>query len=57
MVIHIAKITTQVNQVLDVFYVTDEGGAKIVDPGRLEHVRAEIAEQLRLLAGPDPAAA
>lgn len=57
LVIHIAKITTQVNQVLDVFYVTDEGGAKIVDPGRLEHVRAEIAEQLRLLAGPDPAAA
>jgi [protein-PII] uridylyltransferase len=57
LVIHLAKITTQVHQVFDVFYVTDEGGAKITDPERLECIRAEIARQLRSLAVPDPPAA
>jgi [protein-PII] uridylyltransferase len=34
--IHLAKITTNVDQVLDVFYVTDRGGVKIADPESLE---------------------
>ena len=57
LVIHLAKITTQVHQVFDVFYVTDTAGAKIIDGERLQHVRDEIASQLRLLGGTGPAAA
>jgi [protein-PII] uridylyltransferase len=30
--IHLAKVTTNVDQVLDVFYVTDHRGAKVGDP-------------------------
>ena len=35
LVIHSAKITTNVDQVLDVFYVTDSAGAKVADPDRV----------------------
>jgi [protein-PII] uridylyltransferase len=51
LVIHLAKITTQVHQVFDVFYVTDASGAKITDPARLDHIRGEIARQLQALGG------
>jgi [protein-PII] uridylyltransferase len=34
--IHLAKITTNVDQVLDVFYVTDHNGLKVADPKSLE---------------------
>jgi [protein-PII] uridylyltransferase len=44
--IHIAKITTNVDQVLDVFYVTDSDGAKILDPARLERIRTELRQRL-----------
>ena len=57
LVIHLAKITTQVHQVLDVFYVTDGDGRKVTDDARLETVRSEIAEQLHLLGAPESAAA
>jgi [protein-PII] uridylyltransferase len=52
LVIHFAKITTQVHQVFDVFYVTDADGAKIADEARLEHVRATLVEELEELAAP-----
>jgi [protein-PII] uridylyltransferase len=52
LVIHLAKITTQVHQVLDVFYVTDAEGAKIIDAERLAAVRDAIACQLEELAAP-----
>jgi [protein-PII] uridylyltransferase len=51
--IHVAKITTMVDQVLDVFYVTDHEGRKIEDPERLERIRQELTAALE---GP-PAAA
>ena len=35
LLIHLAKITTNVNQVLDVFYVTDSRGSRIDDPDQL----------------------
>jgi [protein-PII] uridylyltransferase len=40
--IHLAKITTMVDQVLDVFYVTDNEGRKIEDAGRLERIQREL---------------
>jgi len=49
-VIHLAKITTQVHQVFDVFYVTDSEGAKITDAARLATIEREIVRQLRELA-------
>ncbi|HXG52273.1 MAG TPA: [protein-PII] uridylyltransferase [candidate division Zixibacteria bacterium] len=44
--IHVAKISTNVDQVADVFYVTDERGEKIHDAGRLEAIRRSLYETL-----------
>ena len=54
-VIHLAKITTQVHQVFDVFYVTDSEGSKLTDPARLDGLRIEITRQLEDLAAPPTA--
>ena len=41
--IHLAKITTNVDQVLDVFYVTDRSGAKVSEPESLAHaLRSQV---------------
>lgn len=40
--VHASRISTRLDQVADVFYVTAEGGTKIDDPVRLEAVRAGI---------------
>jgi [protein-PII] uridylyltransferase len=45
--IHLAKINTYVNQVLDVFYVTDRGGAKVEDGEAVERLREAILERIR----------
>jgi [protein-PII] uridylyltransferase len=37
-----AKIGTYIDQVVDVFYVTNRGGGKIEDEGRLDHIRREM---------------
>lgn len=44
--IHLAKISTNVDQVADVFYVTDEKGSKIKDPRRLEKIRETLYQRL-----------
>ena len=44
--IHVAKISTNVDQVADVFYVTDADGKKIEDPARIEAIRLAIHESL-----------
>jgi [protein-PII] uridylyltransferase len=44
--IHVAKISTNVDQVADIFYVADENGRKIEEPGRLEEVRLSLYESL-----------
>ncbi|HZE99471.1 MAG TPA: [protein-PII] uridylyltransferase [Planctomycetota bacterium] len=41
-----AKISTNLDQVADAFYVTDKGGAKVSDPVRLETVRKRLLEVL-----------
>jgi [protein-PII] uridylyltransferase len=44
--IHLAKITTNVDQVLDVFYVTDAAGQKIHDSARLDRIKAQLQQRL-----------
>ncbi|MFQ5542669.1 MAG: hypothetical protein ACE5E2_07535, partial [Candidatus Binatia bacterium] len=44
--IHLAKISTNVDQVADVFYVTDEQGRKIQDKDRLEVIRHTLYQSL-----------
>lgn len=44
--IHLAKITTTIEQVLDVFYVTDERGQKVEDASRLEAITTELTKRL-----------
>jgi [protein-PII] uridylyltransferase len=46
--IHLAKITTNVDQVLDVFYVTDAEGKKIGGAEALERIRSTLMNVLRL---------
>lgn len=40
--IHAARISTRLDQVADVFYVTDHRGSKLQDHGRVEQLRASI---------------
>ena len=40
--VHAARISTRLDQVADVFYVSDLGGGKIVDPARLEAIRSTV---------------
>ncbi|MBI1993424.1 MAG: [protein-PII] uridylyltransferase [Deltaproteobacteria bacterium] len=44
--IHLAKISTNVDQVADVFYVADEQGGKIRDRQRLETIRQTLYQSL-----------
>jgi [protein-PII] uridylyltransferase len=41
-----ARISTSLDQVVDVFYVTDRGGSKLTDEGRLESIRRGLLEAL-----------
>jgi [protein-PII] uridylyltransferase len=44
--IHLAKISTNVDQVADVFYVADEQGHKVADAERLEAIRRGLCRAL-----------
>ena len=47
-----ARISTRLDQVADVFYVTDSKGGKVTDPDRLEAIRATIKGEVdRFLEG------
>ncbi len=41
-----AKITTEVDQAMDVFYVTGSEGSKVLDEGRLANIKATLEEVL-----------
>ena len=44
--IHLARISTNADQALDVFYVSDENGAKITELSRLRELRAALIANL-----------
>ena len=44
--ISLAKINTEGNQVADVFYVTDEKGAKVTDPDRIEAIKTRLSSTI-----------
>jgi [protein-PII] uridylyltransferase len=44
--IHVAKISTNVDQVADVFYVADQGGVKVTNPERLEQIKDSLYRRL-----------
>jgi [protein-PII] uridylyltransferase len=44
--IHVAKISTNVDQVADVFYVADQSGMKVMDRDRLEQVKDSLYQRL-----------
>ena len=50
LVIHLARISTNADQALDVFYVSDREGRKITDLERMRTLRAALVE--RLESGP-----
>ncbi len=45
--IHLAKITTSVDRVFDVFYITDREGRKVETPSTLALIRGTILEELK----------
>lgn len=53
--VHASRISTRLDQVADVFYVTAEGGTKIDDPVRLEAVRAGILGKIEAFLTVDAA--
>jgi [protein-PII] uridylyltransferase len=53
--IHLAKISTTVDRVMDVFYVTDVRGHKIEDPAALEWLRQELLAEIEPYANPTTA--
>ena len=44
--VHRAMISTRLDQVADVFYVTELNGGKITDPTRLEHIRLSLIHEI-----------
>ena len=44
--VSLAKIGTYLDQVVDVFYVTDQAGRKIEDEARLEQIRGRLLEAI-----------
>ncbi|MEZ6106389.1 MAG: hypothetical protein R3B96_09820 [Pirellulaceae bacterium] len=49
--VRFAKIGTHLDQVVDVFYVTDLQGAKVTDPERLRHITQTLYQFLESLGG------
>ena len=46
LLIHLARISTNADQALDVFYVTDRKGRKITDPVRIHEIKSRLAASL-----------
>ncbi len=50
--IRFAKIAAHLDQVVVVFYITDEAGVKISDPQRLDDIKRTLLESIRSLDSP-----
>lgn len=51
--VHTAKVSTQLDQIVDVFYVTDRSGDKIMEPQTIGDLRKKLATAIgRFLNGP-----
>ena len=44
--VHSAKVATRLDQVVDVFHVTDEAGQKIVDPDRIRQLKQALPQEI-----------
>jgi [protein-PII] uridylyltransferase len=49
--VHAARISTRLDQVVDVFYVTDQAGGKIADPGRCKLISETITARIEEYVG------
>ncbi|MBI3810042.1 MAG: hypothetical protein HY284_06260, partial [Nitrospirae bacterium] len=49
--VHAARISTRLDQVVDVFYVTDRAGGKIADLGRCKLISEEITARIEGFLG------
>jgi [protein-PII] uridylyltransferase len=54
--VSLAKIATSLDQVLDVFYVTDVSGTKVTDDSRLGHIRQRLFQAIEAYDMARPAA-
>ena len=43
---HLARIATNIDQVVDVFYVQDSDRRKLEDPERLQALKASLLEEI-----------
>ncbi len=48
--VHLARIATHIDQVVDVFYVVDENNQKLEDPDRIEKLREALLHEISELA-------
>lgn len=46
--VHAARISTRLDQVVDVFYVTENSGGKVEDPVRIEAIRTQLRQEIDL---------
>jgi [protein-PII] uridylyltransferase len=49
--VHAARISTRLDQVADVFYVTDQSGRKLEDSAQLDTVRATVLREIDAFLG------
>ncbi len=49
--VHLARIATHIDQVVDVFYVVDQDQKKLEDPARLEALKNSLLSEIRQLSG------
>jgi len=46
--VHFSKIATRVDQIVDVFYVTDQIGEKITEEDKIQEIRRRLASDIEV---------